>query len=177
MYKLVLVSLVIAVLWSGTTSAHNKVVVIPLGGEESNWRGEWLVGQTYSKGDVASNDGNSYLALVSHDATESNRPPAASHWGLVAARGEPGPQGPAGLASFNLTRRSATPVTNGYTSVDCNAGEVAISCGTFKSNASEEDVMGCYVKQNLSGCYFYHDESGGSDNSLQAHCMCLALPQ
>jgi hypothetical protein len=80
------------------------------------------------------------------------------------------------LPSFNLTRRSGAVRSNSYTTVNCAAGEVAISCGTFKINAGDEDSMGCYVQSNLSGCYFYHDESGGTDNSLQAHCMCLALP-
>ena len=87
-----LISLV-SVTVSAQAQSGNKVVVVPLMGEESTWRGPWLVDTSYSKAEVVEEGGSSYIALKSHTSSLANLPPDAEFWGLVAASGAAGPQG------------------------------------------------------------------------------------
>ena len=70
----------------------------PQGAPGLNWKGPWLAADLYSKNDVVSYLGSSYVALADHLATEPGT--AHSNWDLLAAqglRGSIGPVGPQGL--------------------------------------------------------------------------------
>ncbi|GHA04739.1 hypothetical protein GCM10008090_12720 [Arenicella chitinivorans] len=75
----------------------NKVVVVPLMGEESTWRGSWQVDTNYSKAEVIEEGGSSYIAVKSHTSSLANMPPDTEYWNLVAASGATGAQGIQGL--------------------------------------------------------------------------------
>lgn len=74
----------------------NKVVVVPLMGEESTWRGSWQIDTDYLKAEVVEEGGSSYIAVQTHTSSLANMPPDAEFWNLVAASGATGPQGEQG---------------------------------------------------------------------------------
>ncbi len=100
MNKLRIMLLGLACLVSAAATAQsqygNKVVVVPLMGEESTWRGSWQVDTSYSKAEVVEEGGSSYIAVQSHTSSLANMPPATEYWNLVAASGATGAQGVAG---------------------------------------------------------------------------------
>ena len=92
-------------------TAQNKVVVIPLFGDDaaSKWLGQWDAESiNYKIGDIVGYDGSSFIALLDHTSQVAQFPGSASNWDLVAASGangsigaqgpagDEGPQGPAG---------------------------------------------------------------------------------
>ena len=60
-----------------------------------NFRGAWSSSATYAVGDVVTNAGSSYLALVANTATSPSGHP--STWAVLATKGSPGKQGPQGV--------------------------------------------------------------------------------
>jgi len=95
--------------------SNNRVVVIPLFGDESTWQGPWSVDQAYKTADIIEEGGSSYIALKNHTASLANIPPDAEFWELVAAsgaggskgdkgdKGDIGEQGTPGLAGTNVS--------------------------------------------------------------------------
>ncbi len=98
-----------------------------------NFRGPWSVSASYAVGDVVTNAGSSYLALLANTATNPAGNP--STWAVLAKKGSTGaqgpqgpqgpqgtqgPQGPAGPANLQLL------VTNGGVSVTLGAQHCAI---------------------------------------------------
>jgi len=85
---LLIIALIVGVLPSSIVVAADKVVVIPLGGDEHYmyWQGEWAAATTYKIGDAVQYDGSSYISTQAHTSTLSNVPPSAS-WDLLAAKG------------------------------------------------------------------------------------------
>jgi Collagen triple helix repeat (20 copies) len=57
------------------------------------WRGPWVASTTYAAGDIVSDQGSSWSALVASTGVE---PIEGTFWTLVAAKGDQGPQGVAG---------------------------------------------------------------------------------
>ena len=60
-----------------------------------NFRGAWSVSATYAVGDVVTNAGSSYLALVASTGISPSGNPAT--WAVLAKKGSTGVQGPQGL--------------------------------------------------------------------------------
>lgn len=111
--------------------AENKVVVIPLfeAGSSSgfDWNGNWATATNYQKGDVVQYDGSSYIALINHLSSAANRPPNLSTWGLMAEKGDTGPQGP---LNPNVSMDAATYKTAvGMYSLQSNTGAQNTSLG------------------------------------------------
>ena len=77
------------------TQYSNKVVVIPLLGEGSTWKGPWADGVSYRKSDIVEDGGSSYIAIANHTSDLANMPPSAQ-WQIVAASGANGAPGPKG---------------------------------------------------------------------------------
>jgi len=59
------------------------------------WLGDWSGATTYAIGDAVELNGSSYICLQSNI---SQSPPNALFWGMLAARGDPGPPGATGAA-------------------------------------------------------------------------------
>ena len=81
MKKIVLVLMLLAGICT-TALAHNKVVVIPLGGDEHYvyWQGDWTTAKAYKKGDAVYIDGSSYLCIRAHTSSATNYPPYETNW-------------------------------------------------------------------------------------------------
>ena len=81
-----------------TSNAHNKVVVIPLGGDDHYmyWQGDWAEGKSYKQGDGVQIDGSSYVCIKGHISSSTNYPPYETLWELIAAEGATGPKGDTG---------------------------------------------------------------------------------
>ena len=98
--------LMLSTVTSAQTQYGNKVVVIPLLGEESTWQGPWQVGNVYNTADIIEEGGSSYIAVTTHTSSLANIPPDADFWEVVAAsgatgagiQGEVGPKGEPGEA-------------------------------------------------------------------------------
>jgi len=91
---------------------QNRVVVIPLFGDESTWQGPWAVDTQYKVSDIVEEGGSSYIALKAHAASLANIPPDAEFWELVAAsgaNGAVGAQGPQGIPGNNGTDGAQGP--------------------------------------------------------------------
>jgi len=91
---------------------NNRVVVIPLFGDESTWQGAWEVDTQYSTADIVGFDGSSYIAVRSHTASLANIPPDTEFWEIVAASGATGAtgaQGPQGLPGLTGPQGPAGP--------------------------------------------------------------------
>lgn len=67
--------------------SQNKVVVIPLLGDGSTWRGPWQADINYSRSDIVEREGSSYIVTANHRSSIANQPPNDSFWDLVAASG------------------------------------------------------------------------------------------
>lgn len=92
----------LALAWANQAWAQNKVVVIPMFGDDaaSKWQGPWAEDENYQLGDIVEDGGSSYIALQDHYSDQNNIPPAEEYWDLVAASGAngmPGAQGPQGI--------------------------------------------------------------------------------
>jgi len=68
--------------------SQNKVVVIPLLGDGSTWRGPWQENIAYSRSDIVEREGSSYIVTSNHRSSINNQPPNESFWDLVAAAGD-----------------------------------------------------------------------------------------
>lgn len=97
--------LALSTVTSAQSQYGNKVVVIPLFGDESTWQGPWQVGTVYNTADIIEEGGSSYIAVATHTASLANIPPDADFWEVVAAsgatgagvQGEVGPKGDVGV--------------------------------------------------------------------------------
>ena len=98
MMKKILLILLLLACTCTTALAHNKVVVIPLGGDEHYvyWQGDWATDKAYKKGDAVYIDGSSYLCIKAHTSSPTDYPPYVNYWELLASVGDIGPQGPKG---------------------------------------------------------------------------------
>ena len=84
------------ILLSSTAFAdNNRIAFIPFPGIKVMWKGKWLEGTSYAKGDAVYFDGSSYYCNESHTATTTDYPPSPG-WDLMTAAGSEGPQGLAG---------------------------------------------------------------------------------
>ena len=97
MKKIVLILMLLAGICT-TALAHNKVVVIPLGGDEHYvyWQGDWATDKAYKKGDAVYIDGSSYLCIKAHTSSPTDYPPYVNYWELLASVGDTGPKGDTG---------------------------------------------------------------------------------
>jgi len=86
--KIVLLVIVLNVCIHDDALSQNRVVVIPLLGDGSTWRGPWQEDINYSSSDIVEREGSSYIATSNHRSSISNQPPNDSLWDLVAASGE-----------------------------------------------------------------------------------------
>lgn len=77
---------------SQVSFAQNKVVVIPLLGDGSTWRGAWQKDIAYRRSDIVERDGSSYIVTANHISSRDNVPANDSFWDLVAASGDQGGQ-------------------------------------------------------------------------------------
>ncbi len=85
--KIVLLVAVLNVCILGDALSQNKVVVIPLLGDGSTWRGPWQEDINYSSSDIVEREGSSYIVTSNHRSSIANQPPNDSFWDLVAASG------------------------------------------------------------------------------------------
>lgn len=73
------------------------------GDQGLTWKGAWATSQTYQIHDSVHQNGSSYICLQNHISDDSNQPPNATLWELLAIKGDTGetgatgPQGPIGL--------------------------------------------------------------------------------
>jgi len=90
-----IMTLAAALMFAAAAIAENRVVVIPLGGDEHYmyWQGEWKADTAYKVGDAVHMDGSSYMCIAKHISTETNFPPDGNYWALIASMGDAGPQG------------------------------------------------------------------------------------
>lgn len=83
----ILLVIVLSVCSQGDALSQNKVVVIPLLGDGSTWRGPWQEDISYSRSDIVEREGSSYIVTSNHRSSIANQPPNDSLWDLVAASG------------------------------------------------------------------------------------------
>ena len=76
-----------------------------------------------------------------------------------------------------LRRPSHTFTTSGTNSINCNANEVPISCGTEKTNngAGDEDSLGCFVDLANNRCRVWLDVASEQDGDQRGYCVCLRV--
>jgi hypothetical protein len=68
--------------------------VIPV--TKNSYKGDWSnTGISYSKGDIVSHEGSSYICVNAHTSDTINFPPS-ENWKPMAIKGEDGAQGPQG---------------------------------------------------------------------------------
>lgn len=89
----------ISIAFGTIVNAQNKVVIIPLFGDDaaSKWRGEWDDSISYQTGDIIEFDGSSYIALINHTSSLASIPPSDLEWDIVAASGADGFRGRQGV--------------------------------------------------------------------------------
>ncbi|HIN63814.1 MAG TPA: hypothetical protein EYM95_04180 [Candidatus Obscuribacterales bacterium] len=68
------------------------------------WRGAWNSATSYAVDDAVSHNGSSYIAI----SANSNSAPPSANWNALAAKGDTGPQGPAGSGSGTVKFKDAT---------------------------------------------------------------------
>ncbi len=99
------------------------------------YRGAWSGSVNYRVLDVVTSGGSSYLAKA--PSTGSNPATHPSVWGVLAARGATGPQGPPGATGYNVVTEYFTVNTGTQylADVHCAAGQVPIGGGAHYGNA------------------------------------------
>lgn len=99
------------------------------------YRGAWSGSVTYRALDVVTSGGSSYLARAgSHGKSPAANP---SYWGLLAAHGATGRQGPPGVSGYNVVTRYFTVNTGTQllADVQCPSGQVPVGGGAHYGNA------------------------------------------
>lgn len=79
---------------AGTPGAPGQTGATGPQGPPVAFRGEWLVGTSYTIGDAVAYGGSSYIALTSNTGRQPDMSP--QYWGLLVAAGAAGPAGPQG---------------------------------------------------------------------------------
>ena len=57
------------------------------------WKNMWSAAITYTKNDVVSDNGSSYISLQENNTNQPPDTPASAYWSLLAKKGNTGPQG------------------------------------------------------------------------------------
>jgi hypothetical protein len=83
-----------------------------MGPKGMNWRGEWDPTASYEPYDAVEHEGSSFVAVLANIAS---RPGTNGDWNLVAAMGEPGPQGPQGVPGPKGDKGDPGPIETGAT--------------------------------------------------------------
>src|SRR6478672_11278927 len=93
------------------------------------YRGAWSASTNYNVLDVVTSGGSSYLARAASHGQSPAVSPAS--WGVLASRGDTGPQGPPGVSGYNVVTQYFTvnTGTQKLADVQCPAGQVPIGGG------------------------------------------------
>lgn len=91
--------------------------VLALKGSSFNWIGEYSSLTTYSKQDVVSYNGSSYIYIAS-TSSSGNVPTDTSYWGLLAQKGTNGTNGANGAAGTSIIWRGAYSPSTAYSAND-----------------------------------------------------------
>ena len=99
------------------------------------YRGAWSASTNYNVLDVVTSGGSSYLARAASHGQSPAVSPAS--WGVLASRGDTGPQGPPGVSGYNVVTQYFTvnTGTQKLADVQCPAGQVPIGGGAHYGNA------------------------------------------
>lgn len=95
--------------FNGTVSFSNVTGDdVPEAGATRNiFRGRWLSGTAYNKGDIVTLAGDSWVTDTAHTSTVGNKPGVGTTWRLLAAKGN-------SVTTVNIYRRSATELGDNH---------------------------------------------------------------
>lgn len=105
----------------------------------TGWRGPWVRGRGYQRGNVVSHEGSSWRALADHDSSE----PPSQMWEYVAKRGEKGDPGPRGSDGIGQAGPQGPPGPGSELTIEDE--------GVVQGTATTLDFAGAGVTASMTG--------------------------